>query len=394
MVTNAVAPDQLGGLQRYVRELAGAVAKRDVPVTIVAKAAHRDTPAEETLDDGVRLRRFAVPGRSAAAYALAYPIASFRAVWRALGAERGLIHVHYPLQGVPVACGARGYVHTFHAPIYRELLPERSYRLPQSLEQTLVATTRAAEALVARRASATIMLSEFMRGELSLIASESARGATLIPAGLDTDFFSPGPPIADPLAAADGPLLFTARRLVPRTGVRELVQAMPEVVSRIPGTRLVIAGDGPLRSEVQQLIEQRSLAGNVFLLGRVSDEQLRGWYRAASLFVLPTQELEGFGLSTVEALACGTPAVGTPAGSTPEVLGSLDGRLVAQGVTPDQLASTVVDVLGNDQLMALVRERARGHVVPAMSWSAIAERHLEIYERLAAASTPRYTARL
>jgi glycosyltransferase involved in cell wall biosynthesis len=51
---------------------------------------------------------------------------------------------------------------------------------------------------------------------------------------------------------------------------------------------------------------------------------LADWYRAADLFVLPTTAYEGFGMATVEALASGTPAVGTAIGATPEVLGPLD----------------------------------------------------------------------
>lgn len=384
MVSNAVAPDQLGGLQRYVRELAGAVTKQGVPVTIVAKSPGPDAPSRERFSDGVRIRRFPVPERTSPTYALRYPIASLWSVRRIIDGLPGLLHVHYPLQGLPVALGDRPYVHTFHAPVYRELLPERSYQLPPSLHSPMIAAARRAEAVVARRAGATVVLSEYMRGELSLLAPESAHSAQLIPAGLDTDFFCPGAPTQDPLATRPGPLLFTARRMVPRTGVLELIEAMAAIVARIPDAKLAIAGDGRLRTAAEALIGSLSLQDSVFLLGRVSDEELRGWYRAASLFVLPTQELEGFGLSTVEALACGTPAVGTPAGGTPEVLGSLDPRLVAAGVAPADLAAVVLAVLGDEQLLGRVRSQARGHVTPAMSWSAIADQHLETYERVTA----------
>src|SRR5207249_11624167 len=61
-------------------------------------------------------------------------------------------------------------------------------------------------------------------------------------------------------------------------------------------------------------------------LGFIPDETLPSYYHAADVFVLPTRELEGFGLVTVEALACGTPVLGTPVGATPEVLSGLEDR--------------------------------------------------------------------
>jgi glycosyltransferase involved in cell wall biosynthesis len=384
MVTNAVMPDQLGGLQRYVRELAGAIAARGFPVTLLTKRVSDDLPAHEQFGDGVRIHRFETPGHSNPLYAVAYPFASLRAVTRAVSQRPGIVHVHYPLQGLAVAALGPPYVHTFHAPVYRELLPEHHdrYLLPPILRRPAVTSVRNGESFVARRARASIVLTEFTRSELALLAPQAARDATLIPAGLDSDFFRPGSPIDHELARTGDLLLLTARRLVPRTGVPELVRAMPAVLSRLPQVRLAIAGDGPLRGEIEDLIRELSLGDRVTLLGRVSDGELLGWYRAASLFVLPTQELEGFGMSTIEALACGTPALGTPAGGIPEVLGSLDARLIAPGVTADDIAAAILGVILPDGLLSSLADRARQHVVPRMSWSTIADRHLEFYERL------------
>jgi glycosyltransferase involved in cell wall biosynthesis len=61
--------------------------------------------------------------------------------------------------------------------------------------------------------------------------------------------------------------------------------------------------------------------------------------------VLPTLAHEGFGLVTVEALACGTPVAATPAGATPEILAPLDGRLLAEDTSAPSIASAVERVL-------------------------------------------------
>ena len=77
------------------------------------------------------------------------------------------------------------------------------------------------------------------------------------------------------------------------------------------------------------------------MVGRVSDEELQEWHRAADLFVLPTVAYEGFGLVTAEALASGTPVVGTPVGATPELLVPLDARLVSRGTDAPALAEAM-----------------------------------------------------
>jgi glycosyltransferase involved in cell wall biosynthesis len=382
MVTNAVMPDQLGGLQRYVRKLASAVVAMGRPVTIVTKRTSPDLPPFEECPDGVAIVRYDVPPRSNRLYALTYPLASIRATARFAG-RRDIVHVHYPLQGLgPVLRRAR-YVHTFHAPVYRELLPEHQGRYPLSdhLRGALVMATRVGEAQVASRSQETIVLTDYTRAELGLLSAAAAGRATKIPAGLDSQFFAPGPAVRTMAAAEANPLLFTARRFVPRTGVAELVRAMQAVLSAFPKARLAIAGDGPLRGEIAALRRTLGLEKQVILLGRVSDTELRDWYRLADLFVLPTQALEGFGMSTTEALACGTPAVGTPIGGTPEILRPIDERLVADDATPDAMASAIITVLKTEGLLGALAAQVRGFVVPSMDWATIADRHLAIYER-------------
>ena len=104
-------------------------------------------------------------------------------------------------------------------------------------------------------------------------------------------------------------------------------------------------------------------------VGRVAEDALPDWYRAADLFVLPTVAYEGFGMATVEALASGTPVVGTPAGATPELLEPLDPRLVAAGSDPDSLAVAIRDALAfiDDDF----RDRCRDYAVARFGWDRV-----------------------
>src|SRR5207249_3724225 len=162
------------------------------------------------------------------------------------------------LPALPLALRGFPYLATFHAPVYREALAERqgSYALPRAVQTPAVAALKAAERLVVRRASSVLTLSRYMQGELAQLSKRAAASSVLIPGGIATTRFSPGPAEADDWAAGAEPLLFAARRFTPRTGVLELIEAMPAVLRRYPLARLALAGDGHLRPVVEQTIRR------------------------------------------------------------------------------------------------------------------------------------------
>jgi glycosyltransferase involved in cell wall biosynthesis len=385
MVTNNALEDKMGGHERYVRELSSTLSRRGHEVTIVAKRWTRDTPPRTVCSDGVVLERHPVPSKRNPLYAAMYPAYAFGGVASRVRRRRpgAIIHTHMGLPGLALAARRDSYVFTFHAPVWRELLSERqgSYVLPARAQRPAVGALRRAESFVVRRAAATVVLSEFMRSEMALLDARAADAATLIPGGVDTTRFSADR--SEQLAPETRPaVLFTARRLTPRTGVDALIRAMPAVTASLPGTTLKIAGTGGQEPELKALAASAGLNGAVEFLGRISDEDLVGWYRRASLVVLPTRELEGFGLTTAEALACGAAVIGTPAGATPELLAPIDPVLVAGSVTDEAIAAAIIDVLGDPARLARIREAATKRVVPEMGWERVADRYLELYEQL------------
>lgn len=102
----------------------------------------------------------------------------------------------------------------------------------------------------------------------------------------------------------EGPLLLNVKRLHPLAGQRFVVEAMPAVLSKFPDAKLVIAGEGESRGELQRLIDVLDLSQSVTLLGLVDNRELPRYYQAADLFVLPSR-LEAFPTVAAEALASG-----------------------------------------------------------------------------------------
>jgi glycosyltransferase involved in cell wall biosynthesis len=380
LVTNQI--DKIGGLERYVEELAVRLPSRGFEVRIIAKGSEPGPRRIERRADGMTIVRTWAPSKRtpwfAAVYGLGVPYVSRQEIAR-FGPD-AVVHGHFFAPMLAPALQRGGYIQTFHGPVHKELLDEAqdSYYLPGPMKRAAVEAVRRTERLVLSRARLVTVLSEFMVTELAELGIGPER-VLVLPGGVDTERFAPGPAHRPEWARAADPLLFCARRLAAGKGVLELVEAMPAVLAELPGAMLVIAGNGAERPRIEARIAELRCGDAVRLLGDLGGEALVGWMRTADLCVMPTQRPEPFGLTTVEALACGTPVVVTPGGASPELLSGLDARLVLDGAGPATMARGICRVAQDAELLASVRARARAHVHPRFSWETVADRWAEIY---------------
>ncbi|TFG29694.1 N-acetyl-alpha-D-glucosaminyl L-malate synthase BshA [Candidatus Thorarchaeota archaeon] len=127
--------------------------------------------------------------------------------------------------------------------------------------------------------------------------------------------------------------------------VVELVEAMKIVVEAIPQARLIIAGDGPTRIDVERRIEALKLCNNIHLLGVKSNMQ--EIMCSADVFVL-NSTLEGMPLVLLEAMACSLPVVTTPAGGVPELVRPGVDGVVTKGYETQELADALINILENE----------------------------------------------
>jgi hypothetical protein len=113
MLTNAVAPDKLGGLERYVRELSAELVHRGVGVEVLAKQVD-GSPTREMGADGVKIRRYRVARRSSVLFAPTYPFRSATAVRRALRERRRgtVLHAHFAVPALPLALARERFHYT------------------------------------------------------------------------------------------------------------------------------------------------------------------------------------------------------------------------------------------------------------------------------------------
>lgn len=241
------------------------------------------------------------------------------------------------------------------------------------------------EATILRKCDAIMTLSEYMKKELlrehPYLANKNIR---VIAGSVDTERFVPA---ADRVATRklvnypDGKkILFTVRGLKPRTGVGNLIDAMPEIARRHPDVFLVVGGSGPMRAELEEKVAKNSLQNHVRFEGFIPDDLLPSYFQAADVFVLPTLDLEGFGIVTAEALACGTPAVATPVGATPELLQALDPMLLMRDVTPEAMAEKISLWLNDMPKLEGMRDKCRAHALSNFTWDSATQRVEKFYE--------------
>ena len=186
-------------------------------------------------------------------------------------------------------------------------------------------------------------------------------------------------PVLARLGLDRGFLLF-AGTLEPRKNVTGLLAAYRTLCDRrASAPQLVLAGRrGWLYDEIFQQMARLKLTDRVRFVENLSNEDLAALYNSAALFVLPSF-YEGFGLTVLEAMACGAPVVCSDCGSLPEVVGSA-ARLIA----PDNLeglADAMAQILEDNALHAQMRERGLANV-QRFSWEKTAQETLNIYRQL------------
>lgn len=390
VLANQWSPDRLSGYARVVGDTARELAARGHMVTALVPRMPGKLRSERA--SGLLVKRDVRHGRIP--MTLSEPIGTRRALRRIDPATIDVVLAHSSTG--PMALrgewGAVPLVVVFHASGAREVRYNRPHLPPgqRALAYLTPPLLTAYGRFASRRAHSIIALSDFSRALLDQDDPVAAAKTTVLGGAVDTQRFRPADDreaTREHLGVApDEKLILTVRRLEPRMGIEQLLGAIARIDD--PGVRLVIAGTGTLDRHLRELASDLEHSRHrVFFTGQVPDDELRDWYRASDLFVLPTAAYEGFGIATAEALACGVPVIGTPVGATPELLRPLDPRLVATGSDAAALADAIASVLPD--LGPEMRRRAREHALSSFSWDSV----IEGWEQQLVAASGRHATR-
>lgn len=176
-------------------------------------------------------------------------------------------------------------------------------------------------------------------------------------------------------------------RLENKNGTHDVIEAANYFKNDIEDFKIIVVGDGPDRKKIEAMIEKYNLQDKVFLLGRVQYFDLPKLMAACDIFVRPSLA-EGFGISFIEAMACGVGVVATPVGGIVDFLkdsstspGQANG-LFAQPGNPRDIAEKIKTLIQNKPLKDELVKNARKMVQDIYGWDKIAIRLKELYGKI------------
>jgi len=231
-----------------------------------------------------------------------------------------------------------------------------------------------------------IVLSHFTANKLTGVYGIPTEKISIIPGGVDLERFHPNTENGDIRKrlkiSNDRVVLFTVRNLVKRMGLENLIVAFRDVVKKAPDIHLILGGEGPLKKALFSLANKLNLTNYISFVGFIEEDELPKYYQSADIFVLPTKELEGFGLVTLEALASGVPVLGTPVGGTEEILGKFDRSFIFSSTEANHIGDLILEKYfafkANPKMWMEVKTRCREFVEGHYSW----EKNIDSIENL------------
>jgi len=346
--------DIIGGAERVLFEQSTRLQKKGHNVHILTrKLPYHDSSSE--LIQGVQEWRYDIDQRNIVSF-LRSTLANCKELFESIQNQYSFdcINFHQPFSALAVrrSAAARNIrkIYTCHSLSFEEFEtrnPKPKGALGTILYFLNVKARKSIEKKVLNASDKIVVLSEFTKNKLLNSYGVGSEKIVLIPGGIDFKKFYPANDKIGIRNRLNIPsekfVLLTVRNLVPRMGLEDLLFAVRQAVERVPDVYLVLGGEGPLKNSLTSLSRELQLQDHVKFVGFIPDMELPEYYRMADLFVLPTLELEGFGLVTLEALASGVPVLGTPVGGTVEILGKLDPKYLFRDTTPESMASLIVE---------------------------------------------------
>jgi glycosyltransferase involved in cell wall biosynthesis len=183
---------------------------------------------------------------------------------------------------------------------------------------------------------------------------------------------------ADPPAVGE-PVLVSVGNLIRRKGQADVIEALARLSDRHPSLRYVIVGDGPERSALAARARRLRVGDRVTLRGALPHDAAVSVARSATLFVLPSVA-EAFGVSYIEAMAAGVPAIGCAGEDGPEEIAAAGGGIALVAAhDPAELAAALDRLLCDPGARAQLGAAARANVERNFTWEACGRATVDAY---------------
>jgi glycosyltransferase involved in cell wall biosynthesis len=311
-------------------------------------------------------------------------VSSFLKMWRLTGKERyDLIQAHWVIPNAPVAVLV-GWLRRI--PVVISLHGSDVY-----LAERVRPVGWVARWAFRRAAGVTASSPDLLQRAQRLGAPRQPNRAAFIPYGVDPAVFKqperPRAVIRQELGfESTDEVLLCAGRLVYKKGFEYAIRALPAVLATHPAARLVIAGAGDLRAELEKLAADLGLNGRVRFEGAVPHHRMPDYLAACDLFLLPSivddsGNVDGLPNTLLEAMAAGKAAIASEVAGVPLVLTDGQNGWLVPPRDPAALAAAINQLLDDPGLREKLGEAARHKVETELHWTAIVGRYSQIFEQ-------------
>ena len=222
----------------------------------------------------------------------------------------------------------------------------------------------------------------------SLDRADLAARIETVPLGTTPSHFRPGidaSAVRAKYGLVGAPWLLTVARLEWHKGIDTLIRALPAVRAAHPTARYAVAGVGDRRPQLERLAAEVGLGDAVRFLGAVPDDELPALYNAADLYVGASRRhdllVEGFGISLVEASACGLAVVGGRSGGIPDAVREGETGILVDPDDPSAVAAGVNGLLADAELRGRLGAAGRRAVETYYNWDRVGKDLMEIDRR-------------
>ncbi|MGE5554624.1 MAG: glycosyltransferase family 4 protein [Betaproteobacteria bacterium] len=377
-------PKVVGGLARHVQDLSEALAQRGHEVHVLTSEC-----GGEPLDaqrNGVRIHRTRSGYPATNDFYASVLHLNFALLERvlALGAglgEPAIIHAHDWL----VAYAAAALKHAWRRPLVATIHATEWGR-NRGLHSDLSRRISDVEWWLTYEAWRVVTCSYHMRDEVHQVFQVPLDKLTVLPNGVKRSLFrrtAGDQAVRERFARPGEKLVLYVGRLVREKGAAVLVEAVPKILHYSPGTRLVIAGTGPLLDQLRARAAALGVAERVAFPGFIDDTTRNALLTTADVAVYPST-YEPFGIVALEAMAAGTPVVVSDVGGFAEIVVHGVNGLKAYPGDADSLANNILTLLHQPELACQLAEQAMEDVRDYYDWAGIAEGTEEVYVKVLA----------
>jgi phosphatidyl-myo-inositol dimannoside synthase len=206
----------------------------------------------------------------------------------------------------------------------------------------------------------------------------------LLPNGVDTKRFYPSDDtgrLRQRLGISDEKVILTLARVIPRKGHAYVINSLPQILRSIPSVKYVIAGEyeSGYKTELDNLIRELNLENIVLFAGYVKPEEMVQYYNMCDVYIMASRTIrekgdtEGFGITFLEANACGKPVIGGKEGGVTDAIVDAETGYLVDPVNTKEIAEKIILLLSDGDLARNLGTNGRRRVEIAYTWGVLSQ---------------------